>query len=290
VKVRLSWTFQSLLCSALVVGGLLAWAGRPALGADASAVTGIDTIAIPQYDKKLAFGVPGRVRVVNVKPGQAVQAGQLLMELEDEKGKAMVARYEVVVASDVEERIAKENLALAKIEEGHLRELIEKQAAAPIELERAIGKTNLANLDVEKAHKEHQEHAHELEEARADHEQYRLLAPVSGVIQEVNFYEGQAVEVAKPVLRLVVTDPLWVEVPVATAATLGLTEGTTAEVHSAVPGFELPLAGKVIFVAPVADAASETRLIRVEVPNPTHLPAGTKVTIDFPSAPVHASR
>jgi multidrug efflux pump subunit AcrA (membrane-fusion protein) len=93
------------------------------------------------------------------------------------------------------------------------------------------------------------------------------------------------------VLRLVVTDPLWVEVPVATAATLGLTVGARAQIHSALPGFELPLAGTVIFVAPVADSASETRLIRVEIPNPTHLPAGTKVTIDFPAAtPAHAAR
>jgi RND family efflux transporter MFP subunit len=273
---------RSLVITVGLIGGLMLGTRSPAWAADPNAATGLDAVAAPQYDKKLAFAVAGRVGAVKVKPGQAVQAGQLLMELEDDEGQALVELFKVRAASDVEQRIAEENLRLAKIEESHLRDLLKQNAASPIEWDRAVGKMNLAALDIEKAKQEQVEFVKQLDQARSKHEQYRLLAPVSGVVEEVNYYEAQSVEPAKPVVRLVVTDPLWIDVAVPTGATLGLTMGATAQVHSPLPGFDRALPGKVILIAQVGDAASETRLIRVEVPNPTHLPAGTKVTVDFP--------
>jgi RND family efflux transporter MFP subunit len=265
--------------SACLLPGLV----PPASAADAPAAAGFEAVAAAQYDKKLAFAVAGRVGAVKVQPGQHVEKGQLLMELEDQEGQALVAQYEVRAASDVELRIAQENLVGAQIEEKHLIDLMAQNSAAPVELERAVVKRKLAELDVEKAKQEHVEMGQQLEQARAKHEQYRLVAPVSGVVEEVNYYESQSVEPAKPVVRLVVTDPLWIDVAVPTAATLGLSVGASARAHSAMPGYDQPLPGKVILVAQVGDAASETRLIRVEVPNPTHLPAGTTVTVDFPT-------
>ena len=255
-----------------------------ALAADAQPAPGYEAVAAPQYDKKLAFAVAGRVGAVKVKPGDHVEKGQLLMELEDDEGQALVAQYEVRCASDVELRTAQENLVGAQIEEKHLSDLLAQHSAAPVELERAIVKRKLAELDVEKAAQEHVEMGKQLDQARAKHAQFRLLAPVAGVVEEINYYESQSVEPAKPVVRLVVTDPLWIEVAVPTGATLGLTVGAAARAHSSLPGYAQALPGKVILIAQVGDAASETRLIRVEVPNPTHLPAGSTVTVDFPAA------
>jgi RND family efflux transporter MFP subunit len=245
--------------------------------------SGVEAIASAQYDKKLAFSIAGRVGSVKVKPGQPVKAGELLMELEDEEGKALISQYEVKVASDVELRIARENLNLAALEERHLRDLVAKTAASPIELDRAVIKKNLAILDVDKAAQEHVELTKQLEQAKAKHAQYCLVAPVTGLVEEVNYYENQSVEPAKPVLRLVVTDPLWIDAPVPTAATLGLKVGDPATVHPTLSGYGDTLTGKVIFIAAVADNAR--RVIRIELPNPKAMPAGTLVTVDIPPAP-----
>jgi RND family efflux transporter MFP subunit len=260
-------------------------ADSAAMASSSGGGTGVLAIAAAQYDKKLAFAIAGRVGSVKVKPGQPVKMGDLLMELEDDEGKALIAQFEVKAASDVELRIARENLNLAALEERHLRDLVAKTAASPIELDRAVIKKNLAILDVDKASQEHVELTKQLEQARAKHAQYCLVAPVAGVVEEVNYYENQSVEPAKPVLRLVVTDPLWIDVAVPTSATLALKVGDSATIHPTLSGYGDTMTGKVIFVAAVADAASTTRLIRVEVPNPKAMPAGTQVTVDLPPAP-----
>jgi multidrug efflux pump subunit AcrA (membrane-fusion protein) len=41
------------------------------------------------------------------------------------------------------------------------------------------------------------------------------------------------------------------------------------------------LKGRVLYVSPVADAAAETRRVRVELPNPTALPPGTRARVRF---------
>ena len=84
------------------------------------------------------------------------------------------------------------------------------------------------------------------------------------------------------VARLVVTDPLWIDVPVSTPATLSLKVGGTALVHSVLPGFEDAMTGHILHLAAVADAASNTRIVRVEMPNPRGMPAGTEVSVEFP--------
>ena len=109
-----------------------------------------------------------------------------------------------------------------------------------------------------------------------------MRAARAGVVEQVTVREGETVEERKPILRMVVTDPLWVDAMVATRQTLGLKLGSPAWVsHKDLIGHEKPIEGQVIHIASVADAASETRLVRVSVPNPDNLPAGAHVTVSF---------
>ena len=49
--------------------------------------------------------------------------------------------------------------------------------------------------------------------------------------------------------------------------------------------WKIRAAGKVIYIAAVADAASNTRTVRVEVPNKALRPAGEHVKVRFKSPP-----
>ena len=51
------------------------------------------------------------------------------------------------------------------------------------------------------------------------------------------------------------------------------------------PGRDTAILGRVIHIAAVADAASDTRLVRVEIPNKIGLPAGCQVTVSFGAKP-----
>ena len=249
-------------------------AGQPCLGQ-------IDAVTKARHDLKLGFTVDGKVVRVLIKPGDRVKRGQLLMELYDEEGKSLVDLYELRAKSKLELESAGAALRLAKVEEGAIRRAFENDAAKPIEVERAEIRTTQATLELQMAKQRGIEAVHQLKQASARHEQYQLHAPTPGVVDQVIVAEGELIEKLKPVLRLVVIDPLWVDVSVPTEDTLRLKRGGDAWVQSYMAGHEEPAVGKIIHLAQVADAASDTRLVRVEVSNPRHIPAGGQVTVTF---------
>jgi multidrug efflux pump subunit AcrA (membrane-fusion protein) len=110
----------------------------------------------------------------------------------------------------------------------------------------------------------------------------RLVSPIAGKVEMISLQAGESAEAQAPVVRVVSTDPLWVDVYVPLDQAAHLTIGETARVASNPTG---PPAskGKVIHIASVAEAASNTLLVRLEVPNPSAQPAGERVYIIFPS-------
>jgi multidrug efflux pump subunit AcrA (membrane-fusion protein) len=108
-----------------------------------------------------------------------------------------------------------------------------------------------------------------------------LTAPRAGVLDDVKVAPGETVEPLEPVTHLVVIDPLRIDVQVPLGESLSLEKDDPAWVVHKLPGDRAPVRGRVIHVAPVADAASSTRLVRVEVPNPEKIPAGGEVVVHF---------
>lgn len=247
----------------------------------APALAQVDAVTTARYDLKLGFTVGGKISKLNVKAGDKVEAGQVMLELEDEEGKALVELYQLRAVSDIEVKAAAENLALSKVEEKATRQAYERNAANPIELERAQVKVRVQQCELDLANRQREEVQRQLRQAVAKHEQYQLRAPTAGVVDLVNVEIGESVEPLKPVLKLVVKDPLWVDASVPLAQTLKLKVGDTAWVQSKLPGFDQPVMGKILHLAEVADAASDTRLVRIEVPNPQGVPAGAHVMVRF---------
>ena len=241
----------------------------------------VDAVTKARHDLKLGFTVDGKVVRVLVKSGERVEEGQLLMELYDEEGKSLVNLYKLRARSDLEMQSGKAALRLAQVEERSIRQLFENNAAKPIEVERAQITTIQAKLELEMAQQRGKEAILQLEQARARHREYELRATKDGIIDQVIVAEGELITKLEPVLRLVVTDPLWVDVAVPTGETLDIKVNATAWVQSHLPGHEKPMRGKILHLAEVADAASDTRLVRIEVPNPHGLPAGGQVTVTF---------
>ncbi len=84
-------------------------------------------------------------------------------------------------------------------------------------------------------------------------------------------------------LRIVATDPLWIDVPTPTGQTLtlGLKPGDKAWVLLDLPGQPKVWVGKVIEVGAAADPASNTRRVRVELANPNDWPSGMTAWVRF---------
>ena len=256
-----------------------------------AAAAPVSAVTTAKHDLRLAFTVPGRVAKVHVKPGDTVKAGATLIELEDEAGRASVELYALKANSTVSVDAADAEHKLAAVEEGRVREAFEKSAAGNFEVERAELQTRLAALRRAQAVEAAEQAKLQLAAARIAHDAYSLEARIDGTIEEVIVSEGETVETLKPVLRLVAADPLVIDAYVPTLDSLTLKPGAPAWVRArtADSAESAPLQGTIVYVAQVADARSDTRLVRVELPNPDKHPAGTHVTVDFTAPRAAAS-
>lgn len=260
----------------------------------------IVAVTTARHDLKLGMTVPGRVAEIAVKVGDRVKAGDILIRLDDQASKALVDLYALRAGSTVSIEAAEAEMKLADVEERRVREAFEKDAAGHFEVERAALQTNLARLRLVQAREAHQQAAAQLAQATIDHAHFTLRAPLAGVIEDIAVSPGETVEQLKPVLRLVVTDPLQIDAHVPTSLTAALTTSSRAFIvprdadtpASRAPGSPTspappaaPREARIVHIAQVADARSNTRMVRLELPNPGNQPAGNHVLVYFNEPP-----
>ena len=75
-------------------------------------------------------------------------------------------------------------------------------------------------------------------------------------------------------------DPLWIDAPVPLEKAKDLQYEDKTQVIFPGSG-EMSIEGKIIFIGAVADAASDTLRVRVQVPNKSNRPAGEHVRVIF---------
>ncbi|MCX5660108.1 MAG: efflux RND transporter periplasmic adaptor subunit [Planctomycetota bacterium] len=259
----------------IVALSVVASSGIPARAAE------IDALTKPRYDLKLGFPVAGKVLKVFVEEGDLVKVGDPLIQLDDEEGESLVAIYKLRGDSDLEIFAAQAKLELAKLEAKRLQELLAKDAAAPFEAHKAEISAKIAALELDLAKQTKQENVLKYTQSVVMHARYTLKATYSGRIETVILHEGETIEAQKPVIRMVVTDKLWIDAPVPFEQTLKVKVGDPAWVKSKVAGGSGLVQGTVKFMGQIGDSASDTRIIRVEIVNKNEMPAGEHVGVSF---------
>jgi membrane fusion protein, multidrug efflux system len=235
----------------------------------------IEGVSRPSEDRLLAFTVPGRVDETLAHVGDRVEAGAVLVRLDDEEIAARLAIASARAEDRTSIELAHAALELARAEEQRVREAFAQEGAAGFEIERRALETRRAELTLEAARRRQNEAALEERRLRATLREYRLITPIAGVLEELVIEVGETVEPLRGIARVVVTDPLEVTAFVPTEATLRLRPGDAVGVEVRVGGRTIERDGELTRVAAVADAASGTRRITVRVSNPDGLPAGT---------------
>jgi len=99
---------------------------------------------------------------------------------------------------------------------------------------------------------------------------YTLTAPIGGVIQSLDIRQGMTVANGSTLLQLNGISSVWLQVAVPEAQASQVQNGQTAQISfPAYPG--KTFSGKVNAILPVAEAASRTLNVRIEVANPQQL-------------------
>lgn len=256
-------------------------------------IPGVTTPLREQY-AKLTLPQAGQVLKVTVKPGDTVKKGQLLVQQDDRAEIARLHGFQLEANSTAKVDEAKANLEVKKSVLSRKEETYKNHALSAQELEEARlevidgeARLKVAELDMAKAKTD-------VEYQQAKIDQMRAIAQFDGVIESVEVSEGEVTDPTKPIVTMVQTNPLWVEVrnmPTLWAGRLKL--GDKVEVryddrYAGTPIYDQKwVQAQVIYKAPVADERSDTQLVRLAMPNPNHLDAGLQVVVKLPDAVVN---
>lgn len=278
--------FGLMVVSGLAVGGWAAAQGAGAAtgsgGASPSSAGGIRAITKPSADVIQSFVQPGRIAAVFLKEGDTVKAGQALVQQDDAAEQVLLSQLKAQGEDLTQIRASEASLAQKKVDLQKLEKAAANNAATALEVEHAKLDVTIAELSLDLARFEHEQAGRKYEEQKVRVDNMLLKSPIDGYIEKIEVEVGESVNTTTEVIRVVQIDPLWIDVPVPLAQAAGLKTGMTARVELAESGKKGLLGeGRIIFVGAVADAASGTLRVKIEVPNKAGRPAGEHVLVSF---------
>lgn len=236
-------------------------------------------ITEPSKSSELAFALPGVVVEVPVKPGDVVKKGQLLAKQDEsvEQAELLVRMQEKaeavlqITASGKEYAAKKVNFERQDrlLKSNNLTSQTEWETAK-LEMEIAQVRGDLAKETVKKTDAQ-------IREQQIKVELKHLLSPFDGIVKKVDADLGETGDPQKPAMVVVSNSPLWVKVDMESAKAKNLQLGAPFLVRYADESEWQP--AKVIFLDPVVDAASDTRIVRLEMDNQANRPSGLQVYV-----------
>ncbi len=264
--------------SAIFRAGLLCALMCAHVSAGAETLQGITT---PNADITLSFVVPGRVSDVLVKEGHIIEKDQLLVRLYDEPERIQSQQLKMLSEDRTKILAAKAELAQKRIDLKKVAQAQAKGAASDWEVEHLKLNVRIAELSLKSAVLEQEQYRRRYDHAQSQLAQMRLVAPIAGRVEDVTVEVGESIGSLGPVIRLVQNDPLWIDVPVPMEQAGKLEMGQNAWVTFPGNPVDASPNARIINISAVADAASDTLRVRIEVPNPLKRPAGERVAVGF---------
>lgn len=209
-----------------------------------------------------------RITAINVRAGDYVEPGQLLIELEKSDLLARAQQASDRVRS-VEARLTEARQNLKRAEELHQRGLI---AAADRDAARADAAALEADLSSARQ---------ALEEAQAAVEYSEIRSPIAGRVVDRFAEPGDTASPGAKLLSLYNPFSLWVEARVREQLALALEKGR--EVSVEVPSLGRVYAAQIEEIVPAADPGSRSFLIKAVLPSAKQLLPGMYARLQVPA-------
>jgi RND family efflux transporter MFP subunit len=264
----------------LMTVSLLAMVGLGCASVFADPATPYSGITNPSEQRGLNFNIPGVVSKVYVKEGDEVKKGMIVAQQDDSVEQAeLVVKEAEAKSSELQIKAANADLAQKKVEAKRSEEMFAKHVLGKSELEKAILDVTIGEIRVQLAEQETQQKHKEADAQKAKIAQKKLIATIDGVVQKINVHEGELAtnDPKTPCLQLVLNTPIWVEVdlPVADAKTLKKGQIMEVKYTDETVWEKAPI----IYLNPMASAASGTQRVRLELANPRQLRSGLQIEV-----------
>ena len=239
----------------------------------------------PSEERELAFSAPGLVTKVTVKDGEAVKAGQVLAEQDVTVELANKATFEIEANSKVEEEYAMADWGQKKVELKRKEQLRLKNNASELEVEEARLAVERARASIELAKQKRATAKAQAAVEQAKIDLKRIKSPIDAVVQKLDTHAGEVAQSAseKPAIRIVRNDPLWIDVNFPAEQAAKLKPGQTLQVRYTTETNKW-MPADVLFLQPMVRGGSQTRVVRLVMPNPEDRPSGLEVYVKLPDA------
>jgi RND family efflux transporter MFP subunit len=261
-----------VLAGVVLLSGSFAWAGD-------SILEGQHTE--PSKHPKMSFAAPGIIASIPVKRGQAVHAGDVLLQEDDRMERAQLEALRGEAFSGLNVKYYQADYATKHAKYLRLKDLRDNnQAASQSEVEEAKLDADEAfiRIDIEKQNLVQKQKEFDKQQYKV--ELMTLKAPFDGVIEKIDVEVGETVDPSKPAMTMAVNEPLWIKLPLPTDQAQKVKLGDAFEVTYTDGGGAQPAV--VVARNPVADRASETQEVILEMKNPQGRDAGLKVQVKLP--------
>jgi multidrug efflux pump subunit AcrA (membrane-fusion protein) len=249
----------------------------------------------------LSSKIVGRILALHAREGSVVQAGQLLIELDDQDIVAQVRRAEAGLAeaeagmAEVDRGIAaaaagtaaaeaQRDLAVSTL--ARYQRLLDRKSVAPQEYDQVAAQQKAAAAGVERAIAEgqvvqskRQQVLARIESARAEINSAQVMrgyakitAPFAGIVTVKHTDVGGLAAPGTPLLTLEDQRRYWLEATVPESQVSGLKRGQSLRVTIEAAG--VSGAAQVSEILPAADPATRTITVRLDLPASSRLRSG----------------
>ncbi len=252
------------------------------VNAGVEVLSDLDCIVEPSLVADLGSSVPGLLESIHYDRSDYVSEGAVLAELESGVEKAALVLAETVASLSTAVELRKMNAGFGASTERRNNALFENATISSQAMDQVKTESRLAVLQLQQERENLELARLDAVRAKAALDRRVIRSPFEGSLTRRYKTIGEYVE-GEPVFQLARLDPLHVEV-IVPLQHLGLIEADMfGEVTLTAPGYEdQPLEARVRRIDTVADAASATYGVRLELPNPDlKIPAGTRCRIDF---------
>lgn len=249
----------------------------------------------------LSSKIVGKILAIHAREGSDVQAGQLLVELDDQDIAAQVRRAQAglreaesaipqldraIAAAAAAQAAAEAQRDLAAATLARYQRLLDRKAVAPQEYDQVAARHKAAVAEVERALAEgqalqakHQQIQARIEAARAEVASARVMqgyariaAPISGVVTLKHADVGSLAAPGVPLLTLEDNRRYWLELSVPDSQAGRIRRGQSLTIQIEAAG--LSASAPVSEILPAADPATRTTLVRLDLPASARLRSG----------------
>ncbi len=237
----------------------------PGFGAESLTVSGITA---PIKDVTLNATVDANIARIHLKEGAAVNAGQVIMELDSQFERLEVQRRKVVWESNAELASATAQATALKALLDSTRQLYdETQSVSKDELIRLELEYNLAVAERQRLEVTEIREKIEYEMALQNLEKRQITSPIRGTIIKLYLQEGESCELNEPLVHIVDTSRCLFICNMEEWAGRRLKKDQTVDLRIRTGNDIVTKASRVVFASPVVDSASGLLEVKTEFDN-----------------------